>query len=193
MIACFVHLAGCCGLRLGEICALDRASIDFDAKRLRIRRDRTRAGVLKGPKSKAGNRDVPIPDHLCEMLRRWLDGYYKPTDQDWVFTTYKGTPVNASNLRYGWHYLLKEVGLYRPGAVFHFHALRHFSGSWWLENAMPIQDVALQLGHASAATTLNIYAHTVSKIAGRQRAMTHMGQLLLPTSDAGVTHDHLGA
>lgn len=189
LVACFVHLAACCGLRLGEISALDRDSILLDRKLLRIRRNRTVHGEVKGPKSAAGNRDVPIPDHLCEMLTRWLDSYYEQNEGGFVFTTYTGQPIAPTNIRHGWHVVLKECGLYREGAVFHFHALRHFSGSWWLDNGMPIQDVALQLGHASASTTLAIYAHTVSKVASRQAAMTQMGRLLLPATDTSVTHE----
>ncbi len=189
LVACYIHLASCCGLRVGEISALDRNSIDLERKRLRIRRNITSLRKLKGPKSDAGNRDIPIPDHLCEMLRNWLNNYYLPSDDDYVFTTYAGKPVMQDNIRYGWHYVLKKCDLYREGAVFHFHALRHFSGSWWLENGMPIQDVALQLGHANASTTLQIYAHTVSKVAARQAAMTHMGGLLIGSSATPVTHE----
>ena len=187
LIACYVHLAACCGLRLGEICALDRESVDLDNMRLRIRRNRTCLGEVKGPKSQAGNRDVPIPDHLCAMLRDWLETHYRANEGEFVFTTYTDQPIGPTNFRHGWHTVLKECGLYRAGAVFHFHALRHFAGSWWLEHGMPIQDVARQLGHKDASTTLQIYAHTVSKVADRQAAMTRMGQLLLTANDATLT------
>jgi len=193
LVACFVHLAACCGLRISEITALDRSSVDLARKRLRIRRNLTCHRKLKGPKSEAGNRDVPLPDHLCEMLSRWLSVYHRENDGDFMFTTYTGKPVMPDNMRYAWHVILRECGLYQQGGVYHFHALRHFSGSWWLENGMPIQDVALQLGHANAATTLKIYAHTVSKVADRQAAMTRMGGLLLGQSDATVTHGGLEA
>lgn len=179
VVACFVHLAACCGLRMGEISALDRDSIDLDRKVIRVRRNRTCLGEIKGPKSKAGNRDVPIPDHLCEMLARWMGTYYLENEHSLVFTTYHATAIGPTNIRYGWHEVLKQCGLYRPGAIFHFHALRHFAGSWWLENGMPVQDVSLQLGHSNASTTLSVYAHTISKVADRQVAMTQMGRLLL--------------
>jgi integrase len=188
LLACYVHLAACCGLRLGEINALDLGSVDLVRKRLKISRNLTAMRELKGPKSAAGNRMVPIPDHLCEMLQRWLDVFYLANDGGYFFTTYQAAPVMPTNFRYGWHYILKECGLYEPGNIFHFHALRHFSGSWWLHNGMPIQDVALQMGHADASTTLAIYAHTVSKVADRQAAMTQMGSLLIAPPTATVTH-----
>lgn len=187
-MACGIHLAACCGLRAGEIFGLRRESIDFAGKRLRIRYNLTQDKVLKGPKTVAGNRDIPLPDHLSEMLRRWLETYFVPNPADHVFTTCRGGPHSHDNFRYGWHIILDECGLKSDGDVFHFHALRHFAGSWWLENGMPIQDVALQLGHASASTTLEIYAHTVSKSGDRQAAMTKMGSRLLLSHDAPVTH-----
>lgn len=187
LLACAVHLAACCGLRSGEIRALDLESIDLERKRLRIRRNLTDMMELKGPKSKAGNRDVPIPDHLCEMLRRWIDRYIVPHPDGYVFTTFAGKPLGPQGIRKGWRVVLNETGLFRDGQVFHFHALRHFAGSWWLEHGMAIQDVSLQLGHANAATTLSIYAHTVTKPADRQASMTQMGRVLLGPPAAPMT------
>lgn len=193
LIGCFVHLAACCGLRIGEILALDLDSINLERRVIRVRRNLTQLGELKGPKSEAGNRDVPMPDHLHAMLRIWIEKYYRENDGNYIFTTYASKRMEASNIRHGWRVVLKECDLYKRGAVFHFHALRHFAGSWWLENGMAIQDVAMQMGHADASTTLKIYAHTLSKIDDRQAAMTRMGALLLPKMTTTATHGLLTA
>jgi integrase len=67
-------LALFCGLRRGEILALKWGNIDLDRSVLRVRHslEETRAGGVrfKEPKSKAGRRDVTLPDVVVGVLRR---------------------------------------------------------------------------------------------------------------------------
>jgi integrase len=61
------------GMRLGEVLALRWNNVDLDAKVIRVREalEQTAAfGVrFKPPKSKAGRRDITLPDVLVEALR----------------------------------------------------------------------------------------------------------------------------
>lgn len=185
-LACFVHLAGCCGLRIGEICALKVENIDLDRGRVMIRHSLNRFMEITPPKTAAGVRDVPLPRHLREMIADWQTVYFNPNDDGLMFTTRKGEKLNSTNFLKSWHRLLIRCGLDRPGDEFHFHALRHFAGSWWLHNAMPIADVSKLLGHASPAVTLQIYAHVISTDDERHGAVESMGHKLSLLADARV-------
>lgn len=165
-----VHLATFCGLRWGEIFGLTVESVDLDQRFVRVRHSITRWGLLKGPKTPSGNRDVPMPEHVAEMLREYLAAYYVDNDRGLIFTH-----TNTSDVRPGKHFqpsnfhsymwvpLLKRAGLYVEGGNnLHFHALRHFAASWMIENRMALTDVASLLGHRSFDVTLQVYAHPIT-------------------------------
>jgi len=56
------------------------------------------------------------------------------------------------------------------------HRLRHFAATQMLAAGVPVRTVSGRLGHADAATTLNIYGHWV--LASDQAAATILGDLL---------------
>ena len=60
------------GMRLGEVLALRWGRVDLDSKVIEVREalEPTKAGIrFKVPKSKAGRRDITLPDLLVETLR----------------------------------------------------------------------------------------------------------------------------
>ena len=63
------------GMRLSEILALRWGRIDLDRNTIKVREalERTDAyGVrFKAPKSRAGRRDISLPDNLVEVLRQY--------------------------------------------------------------------------------------------------------------------------
>ena len=54
-----------------------------------------------------------------------------------------------------------------------FHGLRHTSGTEHIESGIPIKTVSERLGHATIATTLNLYVHPDR--AAHQRAADAIG------------------
>jgi integrase len=56
------------------------------------------------------------------------------------------------------------------------HSLRHFAATRMLAAGVPVRTVAGRLGHADAATTLNVYGHWIE--ASDQAAATVLGDLL---------------
>lgn len=187
MFACLVHMSACCGLRIGEMLALSWGNVDLDGAILKVRHSLNALLEIKGPKSAAGNRDVPMPDHLVSMLRAWRDKHAKPNDWDLVFTTTAGKKVFNRNVNRAWWDLLRDAGVLVEGDPHHFHALRHFAGSWWLHNGLAVADVSRLMGHANPAITMGIYAHVISKPEDRHSALAAMGAKLAAIPDARVT------
>jgi integrase len=198
-LRCAVYLALFCGLRAGEIRALMVHNVDLDAGVLRIRHNRTPHGVLKGPKTPAGVRDVPMPAKLTEMLRDQIERFTVPTEKGWVFTTHKGTPFLPADLtQKKWYPLLVWAGLAKPGERgLHFHALRHFMVSYMLDQKTPIADVSRVAGHRNAAITLGVYTHRISDTMDSTPVESMAGALLgsaAATADcARVAHNGLSA
>ena len=163
MMRVMVNIAAFCGLRMGEIQGLTLDHIDLKQRVLHIRHNLTQYDELKGPKTKAGLRDVPMPAHVAEMLRDWISTYRVPNDRRLVFRTASDGYIQAQNYRMTWISLLRRAGLLHEDGPHHFHALRHFTTSWLLRNNLPLPDIADMLGHESFDVTLQVYAHpTVS-------------------------------
>lgn len=182
-----VHLAAFCGLRYGEIAGLTLDAVDFARKRILVRRSMNAFRELKGPKTEAGIRDVPLPAHLAEMLAEWIRVHYVENDRHVILTTPTGKPVGAPSWHDGyWRPILRRAGLFREGegGQLHFHSLRHFAGSWWLENGLPIPVVAKLLGHSRPDMTLRVYAHALRSMEDQSAAFDTMSQALLLTERA---------
>lgn len=162
LAACYVHLAAFCGLRFGEISALDRASLDLQRCVIHVRRNLTRSGLIKGPKTAAGSRDVPLPAQLARELQVWLDQHAEPNSAGLVFSSAAGGRIEAGWFHTAiWGKALEAAGLGR-GERYHFHALRHFAASWMIKGGWPITEVAAMMGHTRPSMTLDVYAHALA-------------------------------
>lgn len=162
---CFVHLAAFCGLRKGEVFGLALDALDFDRRVVKVRRSVTSYGEIKGPKTKAGIRDVPMPERVAEVLRYYIAQHYEPNPEGLIFMTAtagasaRGAQVQAFTY-HKWRPLLTRAGLWEKGGDnFHFHALRHFYASWLIDGGLPVTEVAKLLGHSVYDMTLQVYAH----------------------------------
>jgi integrase len=157
------------GLRLGEILALRWSCIDLDRKTISVREalETTKTGTrFKLPKSKAGRRDITLPDILLEALRehgkaalelRMLLGAGRMGDDALLFTNFKGEPLAPSNISSDWGELAERIGI--PDVT--FHGLRHTHASQLIDAGVDIVTVSKRLGHAKPSVTLAVYAHNV--------------------------------
>ncbi|WP_418345231.1 tyrosine-type recombinase/integrase [Rhodococcus pyridinivorans] len=156
------------GLRRGELAGLKWDSVDLEEKMLTISRNRISVGgrVIEGtPKTGTSARVLPLPDDVVALLRRartrrkeeqlaagesWVgDGEYLASDR-W------GRPLHPGNLSQSWRAMLARHGI--PHV--RLHDARHTCASRLLAEGVDAATVAAWLGHASAAVTLAIYAHT---------------------------------
>jgi integrase len=191
---CMVNLAAFCGLRFGEIFGLTLDHVDLNRRVIKVRHSLTGFDELKGPKTKAGIRDVPMPPHVAQLLRDWIEGgCYEKNDRKLIFRyrrRYK-PGMRAANLVTGWrrncwYALLDQAGLGDARDQYHFHALRHFAASWWLLNGVPLTDTANLMGHKSFDLTLQIYAHPLVDQASRTSAFDAMASRLLAPPDGSA-------
>jgi integrase len=156
------------GMRLGEILALRWLNVDLDTKLIRVRAalEETKAHGLrfKAPKSKAGRRDIGLPDIVVDGLRehrrqqlelRLALGAGKPPADALVFPDVEGGPQAPSNVSRAWGLVAGTFSI--PEIT--LHGLRHTHTSQLIEAGVDIVTISKRLGHASPDVTLRVYAH----------------------------------
>ena len=100
-------------------------------------------------------RTVPLPHAVVDALAAHL-AEYEPGDLGVVFCDHLGRPLSRRAVSRVWAPLMASVGLApRTG----LHALRHFYASLLIRHGESVKVVQARLGHATAAETLDTYAH----------------------------------
>jgi integrase len=163
------------GMRRGELLGLDWGNVDLDAKLIKVRRslEETDEGGLqfKPPKTKAGKRDITLPDIVIETLqahrkrlleRRLQLGLGKLGKDDLVFPDWEGSPQWPDRFSARWSELSRELKL---GVS--FHGLRHTHASQLIDAGVDVVTISKRLGHASPTITLSTYSHLYRKDDGK--------------------------
>jgi integrase len=155
------------GMRLGEVLALRWHRVDLDGKVIKVREalEQTKArGICsKPPKSRAGRRDITLPDILVETLREHRKAVLElqmrlgagrlPNDA-LVFASIDGLPLSPNAVSAAWADFNSEAT---------FHALRHTHASQLIDAGVDIVTISKRLGHSKPDITLRIYAHLFKK------------------------------
>lgn len=153
-----VLVMGLCGLRWGEMAGLHVEDVDFARMRLDVRRSATEVGgVVRVDVPKNGEwRQVAFPDLLLVPLREACGGR---DGGDVLFPAADGGYVrrmHGPNDDSSWFFWAKRrAGIGKPLT---FHDLRHTAASLMVSAGANVKAVQRQLGHKSAAMTLDVYA-----------------------------------
>lgn len=164
------HLLLVTGCRRGEIMGLKWDKVDFKTNQVKIDREliiSKSKGVHESTTKTNDIRYLTLPTetmvllrkHKREQLRLQLANGDRWIDSGYVFTQDNGDHMNPDSVT-GWLY-----GFSRRHGLPHInpHAFRHTVASVLLANGTDIVTVAAQLGHASASTTENFYAHIIEE------------------------------
>jgi integrase len=156
------------GLRASELRGLRWADIDLKQGVLHVHQRADRWRVIGHPKSKAGERVVPLPPLLINTLREWKLACPK-SELDLAFPNSRGEvddhgtivarSYRPAQVAAG---IVNEKGRAKYGGL---HALRHFYASWCINRRadggleLPLKVVQARLGHASIQITADRYGH----------------------------------
>ncbi len=182
-LSCFLRLAAVTGARRGELCAfrwsdLERDSLQISRSVYGSRQDELKE---KGTKTHAVRRVSLDPASLADLrahrkrCREWARSCGASlSDSAFVFSADPdgSRPWRPGRVTLAFSRLCEEVGV----ASVRLHDLRHFAATELLAAGVPVRTVAGRLGHANAATTLNVYAHVLES--SDQDAAAVLGQLL---------------
>ncbi|WP_410641207.1 tyrosine-type recombinase/integrase [Amycolatopsis sp. lyj-346] len=157
------------GLRRGEVLGIRWRDVDFEKGVLRIRQQIQRIGASLQEvelKTNSSERDQPLLTTAREALMRQRDKqaaarsaagneWVGPgTNDELVFTTRTGSPIEPRNLYRSFHRILEKDGIRR----IKLHELRHTNGTTQKDLDVPERDIQAVLGHSNVSTT-RIYQH----------------------------------
>jgi len=139
-----VELLYGCGLRISELCGLNRASISGEIIRV----------LGKGSKE----RIVPLPRKAAEVLKKYTNlvqvQKFDFKDPEALFLSNSGKRLGVRDARRRVEGLIGKIGPEAP----HPHQLRHSFATHLLNNGASLREVQELLGHTTPNTT-QIYTH----------------------------------
>jgi integrase len=173
-------LAVLAGLRKGEIAALQWENLDFVNGVIEVRYAYSRIDGLKEPKTKAGRRDIPMSRLMRMALERVRD--ISSDHQTGPVFAAEGTNFYTNT----WHqfgFVMQQAGLGdgRGRTKFTFHTLRHAAAALWIEQGIPLLEVAKLMGHSRVSTTLENYPYLFQDNSKARKAMDSISQAFMPT------------
>ena len=159
------------GVRPGEALGLKWDDVDFENKRIIVRRALSSVSgggwKLEEPKTSRSRRTIPLPlttmkdlrehekDQAAEKLKSEPGKY---NDQGFVFAYKNGEPLTLRNLtRRHFKPLLEKAGL----PDIRLYDLRHTCATLLLSAGENPKVVSERLGHASVTLTLDTYSHVL--------------------------------
>lgn len=161
------------GLRAAELCGLTFDDLDFENRRIFVRRQLMRhpkgGRYIETPKSKHSKRVIPMSDEVYESLQRCIEVRAKPKEEavvdgvsGFVFLNTKNGPrITMAISKAVW----QTVDRYNRKHDDHLPQttaphLRHSFCTNLIDSGMNPKNVQYPMGHASIHVTMNVYAHS---------------------------------
>lgn len=181
--AAYIALCAFAGLRRGEALGVQVGDIDFLGRSLRVTRQLQRAKkpdieagknlvdatgkvtvVVRPPKYES-ERTIYLPDEVVAIVSEHVR-LHTPTGEPtrWLFDE-DSKPWHDNLVDYRWRSTRTDAGL-----SFKLHELRHYFASGLIAAGCDVVAVQRAMGHASATTTLNTYAHLWPTVEDKTRA-----------------------
>ena len=104
-----------------------------------------------------------LREHRCHQAEQRLANGPGWPEEDFVFTTAAGRPLDSRNLTTDFQEELARAGLPR----IRWHDLRHTTATLLLEGGEDLGVVSRILGHSDYSTTSDVYAHLSRRMLGR--------------------------
>lgn len=144
-----VILAATCGLRRGEIAALDlNSDIDYENCRITISKAMSNNDksewIIKSPKAYSSYRTVDAPQWVIDKLIIAKDSGYQAMNPAHITSAFART---CSKL----------------GIDIRFHDLRHYYASLMLSLGVPDKYAMARMGHATPNMLKNVYQHLIDE------------------------------
>lgn len=140
-----VILAATCGMRRGEIAALDIAhDINYATCEVNINKATAHAldgeWIIKEPKTPGSKRTVLAPEWVIQKCQKAMTDGYEPMNPDHISTCFAK--------------LCKKLGI-----NIRFHDLRHYYASLMLSLGIPDKYAMANMGHSTPNMLKNVYQH----------------------------------
>ena len=178
------------GMRQGEVLGLTRDCIDFEVSGFRVNKQLTKTKQVGGkyclaPTKNSRSRFIFAAPTVMELLEEQIEAQDRMKERagdtwnnEWnlVFTNETGGHLTHRTVYKGFKASVRALGL----DAIRFHDLRHTFAVASLEAGDDIKTVQENLGHASAAFTMNVYAHASQRM--KQRSASNMESYIRETA-----------
>lgn len=170
----YVDILYCCGIRRGELLALQKNDINLKAGTITVGKSITFVGgsKIKYPKSKSGMRTIPIPDWLSKEMKEYLSSL----DSLYLFHGRNKALISQSTAKRLWQSIFNKINvamggtpdIYKRGKLvsrgIHVtdvtpHIFRHNYATMLYYAGIDVKEAQKLLGHSSIKITLEIYTH----------------------------------
>ena len=159
------------GLRISEFCGLTKFDLDFPNRIIHVDhqllRDSEIGYYIELPKTKNGDREIPMTENVYQALKRIvksrgkaepivIDGY-----RDFLFLNNEGFPKVACNYESMVRGLVKKYNKCHEAALPNVtpHTFRHTFCTNMANKGMNPNTLQYLMGHANITMTLGYYAH----------------------------------
>jgi integrase len=150
-----VAVAVLTGLRIGEILALRWKRVDMLNGTLEVAETYS-SGEFGPPKTRSSRRVIPMSATLIAIFEKLRPSGCE--SEGLVFTTWKGTPLNAKNL-YNRQLAPACDAIELPRVS--WHSFRHTHATLLHETGESLKTAQSLLGHSDLETTLAVYTHVI--------------------------------
>lgn len=150
------------GLRESEAIGLTWDCVDAERSTITInkqlqRRPKRDGGFVLAPPKNDKLRVLSVPPFVMDAI---LEERNSQNDMNLVFSNYNGLPIDPRYVYYHYKKIAVSIGI--PDS--RVHDLRHTYAVLALQNGDEVKTVQSNLGHATAAFTLDVYGHTTDRM-----------------------------
>jgi integrase len=155
------------GLRASELRGLRWQDIGLKKGELEVSQRADRYNDIGAPKSRSGERVIPIPPPLLSELKKWKLAC-PHSKAGLVFPSKRGAIQHHKNIARKFATVVAAAGLVAENGAAKYtglHVLRHFYASWCINRKedggleLPAKLVQTRLGHAGITMTMDRYGH----------------------------------
>ena len=172
------------GLRIGEVCGLQRQDIDLDRRTITIRRTRLaeKRSIAGDPKTPASRRTEPLPESVIPEIKAHLDRWVQDKPDAWIFRSRisiihdRNSPIALSSMRSDFIAARHKAGR----DDLRFHDLRVTALTMLAQQGATVRELMAAAGHPTPNMAIH-YQRTTEK---RQRALADKVAATLDPSKA---------
>lgn len=167
---CLAAILG--GFRRGELLGLEWTHVNFTRNTVSVNKSISLTiegkAVVKGPKSKASRRSVPMPEWFMQELKDYHDQWEINRENagelwsgdSYLFHTGFGKPLYHTTPSKWWKRFCKRHKL----KYIRFHDLRHSTATILLQNDVSMKAIQERLGHSKHQVTADLYSHVAQSV-----------------------------
>jgi integrase len=162
------------GMRASELRGLSWANLDLEKGVVHVRQRADAWGTIGKPKSKAGNRDIPLTPMVINTLKEWRAAC-PPGPLGLVFPNGSGNVESHTNILHRfWEPIQIKNGMVLDTGEpkYGFHSLRHAAASLFIAHlGWTPKRVQTVLGHSSIRMSYDLYGHLFEDRENDQQAL----------------------